>query len=107
MAIRFVTGIPGSGKSYWAVDHIVKTYFTYRKEDDEYIPKKNEDSQKTYTIITNIDSLLLPHIDLEKAIEASELSIDQFFTKNYQDKIHNKYSHIVYVIDEAQKIFSP
>jgi tRNA uridine 5-carbamoylmethylation protein Kti12 len=30
MAIRLVTGVPGSGKTYLAVDHLVKNYFNIR-----------------------------------------------------------------------------
>lgn len=99
MAIRLITGIPGSGKTYFAVKHLADNYCTYDKESNEYTLKKD------VTIITNIDSLILPHINLDEAIKSSGQGVAGFFTVEYQEKISRKYSSIVYLIDEAQRWF--
>lgn len=99
MAIRMVTGVPGAGKTYFAVKHLAETYCTWDKESQEYKLKKD------ITIFTNIDSLILPHINLDEAIKASCLGIAGFFTVEYQEKISKKYSNIVYLLDEAQRWF--
>jgi len=100
MAIRLITGVPGAGKTYLAVNHLVSNYCVYDKDFDDY---KLKDSSTT--IITNIDSLTLPHISLSDAITKSGLTLETFFTKDYQEKISKKYSHIIYLIDEAQRFF--
>jgi hypothetical protein len=100
MAIRLVTGVPGSGKTYLAVDHLVKNYFNYNKQIDEYL-KKDEKIQ----IITNIEGFLLDHLNLDKIIKDAKITFEIFFSKNYQEKIHKKYPQIIYIIDECQQYF--
>lgn len=99
MAIRLITGVPGSGKSYYAVHHLLKTYFKFDSKIDEWIPVSD------FVIFTNIDQLTLPHVDIEDACKKSGLTVEQFFTVEYQEKIKSKYPHIVYLIDEAQRFF--
>ena len=103
MAIKLITGIPGSGKSYLAVHHVISNYFTYSKESQEFIVKSNQDGP--YTIITNIDNFKIPHIDLNDAIKSMNLTIDSFFTVPNQERISKKYPNIIYIIDEAQRMF--
>lgn len=96
MAIRIIDGKPGSGKSYYTVHHLVKNYFT---EDRElYILKPG------FCIITNIDSFKPAHIDL-KTIATEHGGYDSFFTVEVQEKMKEQHGQIIYIIDEAQRIF--
>ena len=107
MAVRFITGSLGAGKSYYAVHHIANTYFRYRKKDNSWIPKKiNKDGTPDLpTFITNLEMLRLPHINLDDAMEKAKLTPEQFFDYDYQDKLHKKYPKIVYILDEVQILF--
>lgn len=96
MAIRIIDGKPGSGKSFYAVNHLLKNYY---KEDREiFIPDKE------ITLISNIDGLKLKHIDL-KTIASQYGGYDVFFSHKTQEQLKEKYGNIIYVIDEAQKLF--
>jgi len=100
MAIRIVTGVPGAGKTYFAVDHIVKKYCI--SFGDTFALKKE------YKIVTNIDGLLLDTVDLKAAIEKAG-GLERFFSSDLQQKTTEKYQklkqRLVYVIDEAQQFF--
>ena len=100
MALRVISGVPGAGKSYYAVTHIISKYCV--PFGDVYHLKKN------YIIVTNIEGLLLPTIDLAAAVKKSG-SIEQFFTQAVQKKVTEKYQSegkkVVYIIDEAQQYF--
>lgn len=99
MAIRLITGVPGSGKSYYAVRHLRNTYCEYNKEEKTWYLKKG------YTIITNIDCLLIEHLDLDDVLKKCNKTIGEFFTEPYQQSITKKYPKIIYFLDEAQKFF--
>ena len=99
MAIRLITGVPGSGKTYYAVHHLLENYCSLNKETQEYELKQD------YTILTNIDSLTLPHINLEDAVQKSGKTIHEFFQVPFQEKISQKYKKIIYLLDEAQRFF--
>ena len=94
MAIRIITGAPGGGKTFYAVKHLRDNYLT-----------KAGKVKKGHTIISNVEGLKVPHIDLDEAIKASKKDVNGFFTVDYQKKITEKYPGIVYMIDEAQKYF--
>jgi len=96
MAIRIVDGKPGSGKSYYVVNHLAKNYFT--EDRGLYVLKDG------YCIITNIDSFKPQHIDL-KEIASEHGGYDSFFTAEVQEQLKNKHGRIIYIIDEAQRIF--
>lgn len=100
MAIRIITGVPGAGKTYYAVDHLIKNYCV--PFGDTYNLKKD------FKIITNIDGLLLDSVDLKQAIEKAG-SMEEFFSSDVQQKATEKYQKLkqklVYVIDEAQQFF--
>jgi hypothetical protein len=100
--IELITGLPRSGKSYYAVHYLVDHYFQYDKNTDRWKKKKE---YKDLTIITNIEGLALEHVDLDAAIEKSGLGYAGFFTKDYQTRIAKKYPRIVYAIDEVQEHF--
>ena len=102
MAIRLVTGALGGGKTFFAVKHLTDNYFDYDKDADLWRKKKDK---QDVTIFTNIDGLLLDHLNLDDAIQKSGVGLEGFFTVEYQTKIQAKYKKIVYVIDETQRYF--
>lgn len=100
MALRIITGVPGAGKTFYAVDHLIKNYCS--EVGDTYELKKK------YKIVTNIEGLLLDSVDLETAIEKVG-SPEKFFSIEVQKKVTEKYhkekKSLVYVIDESQQYF--
>lgn len=90
MAIRLVDGVPGSGKTYYVVHHIV----------DKYKDKLSE-----VQVYANIESLVIPHIDLQEHVDKS--TVEKVFTVPYFEKLirdSGKEKHLI-IIDEAQKFF--
>lgn len=76
MAIRIIQGVPGSGKTYYAVKHLADNYFE-RQQDGRY------ELVKPCTIITNIDSFKPAHIALQDAIKDAG-GVKKYFTESYQ-----------------------
>jgi len=77
MAIRIIEGVPGSGKTYYAVRHVAKTFFT-KKKDGSYV------LTKPCTLITNIDSFQPDHISLQDEIKNAG-GVEHFFSYAYQE----------------------
>lgn len=98
--INLITGTPGAGKTYLAVKLLTEKYFYWHKKDHSFY---RQEKAKKYTIFTNIDDLSLPHKSLLEIFDEHKISFDQFFTVPFQEKLHKKYPHIIYVIDEAQQ----
>jgi hypothetical protein len=99
MAIRIIEGVPGSGKTYFAVHHLLTKYFDYDKTLDEY-KKKPEFS--SLVIVTNIDNFPFA-TSLDSLIEKAG-STENFFTYAYQENLSNGVPY-VYLIDEVQSLF--
>jgi len=98
MAIRIIEGVPGSGKSYYAVKHLADQYFE-KQEDGRY------ELIRPVTIITNIDAFQPEHRNL-KALAKDAGGIKNFFSEYYQKALTECIGgQIVYIIDEAQKFF--
>ncbi len=97
MAVYIVTGIPGSGKTYWCVTHILRKYFSFDRVLQEYIPRSD------FTIYSNIDSLRLDHVVLPEVLK--DVPKETFFTVEYQKELLVKHHRIIYFIDEAQFLF--
>lgn len=96
MAIRLIQGKIGSGKTYYAVQHVIKNYYTWCNETDSWIPKQRDREIK---IFTNIQNFKVGY-DLDHAVkEAGGLSV--FFSCEYQKQL-SKTSNNIYIIDEAQ-----
>lgn len=99
MAVRLIDGVPGGGKTYYAVRHLAKTYF--RKNDEGFY-----EIDKPCVIVTNIDGFKPAHLKLSDEINKAGGDLRVFFSEEYQKKFTEQQSdQIVYVIDEAQKLF--
>src|SRR5581483_1584352 len=99
VAIRIVEGVPGSGKSYFAVHHLLTKYFRWDSDLSEWVKK---DDWSTLVIVTNIDGF--PYSEsLEKLVEDAG-SLEQFFSYEYQERL-SAGAPYVYLIDEAQGLF--
>jgi hypothetical protein len=96
MAIRLIQGKIGSGKTYYAVNHVLKSYYIWSDELDSWIPKEKDVDVRVYT---NIKNMKLGE-DLDRFItDAGGLS--SFFDNKYQETFCMN-SNVIYIIDEAQ-----
>lgn len=100
MAFKLITGLPGSGKSYYAVWYVASTYFDRTKSGKFKLKEKF----KGIKIISNIEALKLPHLSLDEVLKNYRSPVE-FFSYSSQEKISKKYPQIVYLIDEAQFFF--
>lgn len=96
---RIVDGPLGSGKSYYAVNYILK-FVQYDKLYDTYVIPSH------FLVISNLDKLRVPHLDLDEQIKKYG-GLSGFFSVENFERIQQKMQvkHIVLVIDEAQKYF--
>jgi len=110
--LKVVSGLPGSGKTYYLVDLIVRDYFEF---DPKYFEYKNP---KNVTIVTNIKGLKLPHKTLDSVWQnAGCSSLDQFLAipllpghteeqsveASIVYKWCMKHAPVVFLVDEAQR----
>lgn len=101
--IQLITGVPGSGKTCLALKLITDKYFFYdSRHGNFYLKPENLD----ITIITNIDGLKLPHINIDTLFREHKLDFERFFDYDYQKKVSSKYPKIIYILDEAQQYLS-
>jgi len=96
MAIRIIEGKIGSGKTYYAVHHVFRSWYKWSDETDEWIPKNSDIEIKVYT---NIKKMKLGY-DLNLAIEEAG-GLNPFFTEEYQERFSEN-CNAIYIIDEAQ-----
>jgi hypothetical protein len=96
MAIRLIQGKIGSGKTYYAVNHVLKSYYTWSDELDSWVPKEKDVDVRVYT---NIKNMKLGD-DLDKFI-ADAGGLSTFFDNKYQETFCMN-SNVIYIIDEAQ-----
>jgi len=101
MSLKIIVGLPGSGKTYYAVNQVVLKYYKWDHDLDEWAFK----SAKHPAIFSNIEDLSLDHINIDSYLKKHSITIEQFFTLDFQKKLTEKYKNLVYVIDEAQKYF--
>lgn len=97
--IHLITGVPGSGKTLLSLKLVTDQFYDYDPKLSEFKLKKQF---QDFTLITNIEDLNLDHLNLNDILKKSNMSFDQFFTVPYQEKVHQKYKRILYIIDEAQ-----
>ena len=96
MAIRLIQGKIGSGKTYYAVNHVLKSYYIWSDDLDQWIPKEREIDVRVYT---NIKHMKLGE-DLDRLI-ADAGGLSTFFNYKYQESFCMN-SNVIYIIDEAQ-----
>lgn len=102
MAIKIITGVPGSGKSYYALHKVILESFQFDKKYFDWQPIPG----KECTIVTNIESLRLPYFDLNQLVqEYANGDFSLFFTVPIQQLLTDKYPRIRYIIDECQRYF--
>jgi hypothetical protein len=105
MSIKHITGVPGSGKTYYAIREIILRYYRWNDELFEW-EINAEKTKKPVLIYTNIDSLKLPHVNIEQYCEREGITIYDFFTVDYWDQnIPYTDYQIVILLDEAQKFY--
>jgi zona occludens toxin (predicted ATPase) len=92
---RIIIGVPGSGKTYYAVNYL-KKFITYDKLYNTLILDKD------VLLITNIDDIKVQHIKYEDWEEAGCMKIENA-RKYLNDR---KFKRAVMIIDEAQRFFS-
>jgi len=106
--ISIVTGVPGSGKSFYMVNYLSK-FFTF---DDFY---KEFHLKDNVLVISNIDGLKVPHLRLDspqlignpdEGIQG-KYTVEQFFTVANFEKLMEikRIKNVILLIDEAQRLF--
>lgn len=101
MSLFMITGLPRSGKTYYAVWRTATTYFN-QVSPGQFVLKPEF---KDLKIISNIDNLKLPHDDLNKILSEVSGGSNRFFTYEYQQKVAEKHPKVLYLIDEPQFLF--
>lgn len=96
MAIRVIEGVPGSGKTFYAVKHVLEDHFRWDVNRDEFTPKDN------VRVFTNISGFKLGE-SLDQAITSAG-GLEKFFSLTFQ-KTFARDKKLVYIIDEAQGYF--
>lgn len=98
MALRIIDGVPGCGKTYFAVDHCLKSFYEYDPDVDRWKPRDLET-----VLITNIDSFSMG-VSLEQEMEVVGGDVVEYFNYEFLAKrFENK--RVVWIIDEAQALF--
>lgn len=101
MAFTLIYGVPGSGKTYFCVHHLLKNFYTFEESSGRYLLKKEFSHVK---LVSNIEGLKIEHHDLDDWIRHAQ-GVEKFFSFDVQKKIFEKHGPIIYLIDEAQMYF--
>ncbi len=100
--LKVITGPPRAGKTYWAVRHVLVTYFKWDNDLFTWVPK----SDTVPFILTNIDGLRIPHTNLEQFLAQKKLTLPEFLTlKEIVPFIENLNRPLVLLLDEAHGTF--
>jgi len=62
MVMKLNTGVPGSGKTYLLVKAFIDLFCTWDKDTERFVLKEQHQDK---ILISNIEGLTLPHLDLE------------------------------------------
>lgn len=92
---RVITGVPGSGKTFYAVNYL-KKFVQYDKLYDTMI--MNSD----VLLVTNIENIKIKHVKFEDYRDAGLMTIEA--TRKYMKE--NNYKRLIMIIDEGQRYFS-
>ncbi|MBM4056454.1 MAG: hypothetical protein FJ264_17665 [Planctomycetes bacterium] len=93
--ITLIEGAPRSGKTYYAVNEVLKKYYVFSEEDLVWKCKSPDE----VVIYSNVDLFRMSESLFDAINKAGGLN--PFFTKNYQAEFTREKRHI-YIIDEAQ-----
>jgi hypothetical protein len=93
--LRIILGVPGSGKSYYAVNYL-KQFIKYDKLYQTLL------LDPSVMLVTNIEDIKVPHLKWEDYLESGMLNIDK--TRQYMKE--NQYKRGVFIVDEAQRTLS-
>lgn len=103
MSVKVITGVPRSGKSYFAVREVALKHFQWSKDFFEWTSKKDAP-----TIITNLEDFRLPHVNFEQFLLENNVDYREFFTLDYFDQVVlPTFGRVVIILDEAQSYFPP
>lgn len=94
MALYVVYGKLGSGKTYFAMNYILKNYMFFDSDTLRWKPRAG------HIIITNIRDCKFG-LNLDKLIDRAG-GLNPFFTEAYQSKYFGG-KRVIYIVDEAQK----
>lgn len=99
--IHIIEGVPGSGKTYYAVNYLISNFYKFDDFYNEFVENEN----KNVLVITNIDNFRPKHLNLDVLVE--RFTLEKFFTVENFEKIQKQYKvkNIVVIIDEAQRYF--
>ncbi len=102
--IKGVSGVPGSGKTYFVVKEIAEKYFTFDKQYSEWTHNKD---YPELTIFTNIKEFKLPCVNVDQYLKQNNIDFETFLTVPYFEKLVEQNPKMKYLIllDEAQKYF--
>lgn len=95
MAIYIIDGKIGSGKTYYAVRHLLKRFYNFDSQTHEWFPSR------PHVLVTNIDGLKIDHIDLSEEVRKNGL--EGVFSESYVNGLRGSSRlPVIFVIDEAQ-----
>lgn len=95
--LRLVTGKPGSGKTYYAVSYLTKTYCEFDHISNEWVLKPD------YLVISNIDNLRIDHWNLQKLID--DKGLENVFSVDFVESLSKQYKRVIFIVDECQRYF--
>ena len=104
MVMKLHTGVPGSGKTYLLVKAFIDLFCTWDKETGRFVLKPEYEDK---TLISNIEGLTLPHLDLEtlmhdrclqlartklmekgvQVLEENQDIIDEYYYQHLEEKV--------------------
>lgn len=100
--LKILTGPPRSGKTFFAVRHVLLTYFRWNSELFEWEPKEGT----IPFILTNIDGLLVPHAEMSAFLKEQGCTLPEFLTlERIVPFIEKENRPFVLLLDEAHGTF--
>jgi zona occludens toxin (predicted ATPase) len=97
--ITFITGVPGSGKTYFAVTMIYDFILSHQKKNNLSFAE----ACKTAKILHNIDGMSLG-TNINEHCAEKDISLDVIFSRDFHEK-NDFFRGWFFVIDECQMLF--
>ncbi|MDY0186179.1 MAG: zonular occludens toxin domain-containing protein [Desulfuromonadaceae bacterium] len=105
MPLKHITGVPGTGKTYFAIRDVILRYYKWDSDHVEW-QLDIEKQKKPVIIYTNIEGLKLPHVNIDDYCRDNNIDIYRFFTTDYwENSVNYTDNQIVVILDEAQKYY--